>query len=158
MSPSTSPSMRLRLSGELREKLCFLGDFIFFNHHFKALLNKKVILAKIQEGEETKYAIGFSRSYHFYIQICIFPRSKLDNLWFFNVWANLMRALALLRRNKIWRKHYKTSIILAQKGPQLLVFNIKVSSRSYIFLLCLVFQISSSFKAIRQVLFSYEWM
>ena len=47
-------------------------------------------------------------------------RSKPTIPWIFNglVLANSMRAQALLWRHKIRRKHYKTSIKLAKKGPQ----------------------------------------
>ena len=61
----------------------------------------------------------------------VYLRSRPDNPWIFNnlVCANSinsMRAVALLQQKIILRKHYKTSIKLAKKGPQKLVFNFKV--------------------------------
>ena len=66
------------------------------------------------------------------------PDSPPRSFKWFRSRSNLidsMRALALLRRNKIWGKHYKTSIKMAKKkGPQQQVVNFKVSRRSTYFL------------------------
>ena len=90
-------------------KVIFFSIIILWH---STVFNKKVIIAKILDLEARNpnmpsVSLVLIISKNAFSQGNCSLSSKRDNMWIFNglVCATSMRALALLRRNKIWRKH-----------------------------------------------------